>query len=295
MSDCYDRASSSGAYALGALSPEDAAEFEAAVRDSAQLRAEVDGFAEAAAVLALAVPPVAPSPALKASILAAIDAEPQRAEPAPVAGAEPAAAEPAGADVLPDAGPAVTGPAAAEPLVAAAAASEVADSEPRLAGGQHVARRPSRGRPTAKALRALAGAAAAVVLFAGGALAGGLLTAVSQERTADRFAALNAAPDAVRTNTPLPDGGSISFVGSEELGMSAVVLHDAELPEGSTFQAWYVEESGPESAGIVDPDAGPNYRMLEGDYDGEPVAMTIEPEGGSAEPTTEPMVLTEGA
>jgi anti-sigma-K factor RskA len=255
MTDCYDRASGSGAYSLGALSAEEAAEFEGALRESAELRHEVDGFTETAAQLALAVPPVPPSPGLKASILAAIEGTQSEAAPAPE--------------------------------------SERTAREADLADGRHVARarRPSTAR--SRALLALAAAAAAVLLFAGGALAGGLITSVSAERTADRFAALNAAPDVVRTITPLPDGGSIAFVGSAELGMSAVVLHEAELPKGSTFQAWYVEESGPESAGVVQP-ASSGYTMLEGRYEGERVAMTIEPEGGSDEPTTEPMVLTDG-
>ncbi|WP_210507227.1 anti-sigma factor [Naasia sp. SYSU D00057] len=272
MSDCYDRSVTSGAYVLGALSPAEAAEFEAALAESEELRAEVTGLADTAALLGLAATPVAPPADLKQSLLAALDATPQVAPEA----APPAPARRTAADL------------AAHP--AAEAASAAAPAGERSTRRAHLAPRRARRR---RALVAVAAVAAAVVLFAGGALSAGILRAVSDQRTADQFAALNAAADVVRFSTPLPEGGSASVVASEELGMSAVVLNDAaDLPEGKTFQLWYVGEDGPESAGTVEPAGSSVYRMLEGDYDGEPIAMTVEPDGGSAAPTTDPMVLS---
>ena len=242
MTDCYDRATGSGAYALNALSAEEAAEFEAALAESEDLRAEVAGFVDTAGLLALAAPPVEPSAALKGSLLAALDGAPQPAT-----------------------------------------------EEHSATKRAHVAPRRARS-PRRRALLALVAAVAAVLLFAGGALAGSLLGGGG---TADRFAALNAAPDVVRLTTPLPEGGSASVVASAKLGMSAVVLNDAaRLPAGKTFQVWYVEKTRMASAGTVQPAGGTVYRMLGGHYKGEQIAMTIEPEGGSPAPTTQPMLLS---
>ncbi|BDZ44876.1 anti-sigma factor [Naasia aerilata] len=261
-----DHSITSGAYVLGALSPEEAAEFEAALSASPELQEEVAGLRAAALALAHAPSPVQPSAELRRSVLAAIDGMPQQ-------------------------------PPAATPPPASAAVTPIAavlkETAPRYAE-HHVSRR--RGR-RARPLLALVAAAAAVLIFFGGTLVGGILNGVSDERTADQFAALNAAPDVARTVTELPNGGTAALVASRSLGMSAVVLNDAsgELPEGKTFQLWYMEPDGPTSAGLVQPGDSSTYRMLEGDYSGEPVAMTIEPRGGSKTPTAPAMVLANGA
>lgn len=250
MTDCYDHAAGSGAYALNALSPAEAAEFEGALAQSDELRAELAGLVDTAALLGLAVPPSRPSDALTRSIFAAIDSTPQQSAP-----------------TVPAPAPAPAAPQA------------------------HVApRRARRVRP----LVALAAAAAAVVLFFSGTVLGGLVNAVSGERVADRFAALNAAPDVARSVVTLPDGGTAALVASAQLGMSAVVLNGAhELPTGKTFQVWYAEGGGMVSAGLVQPaKQGSEYRMLDRPYKGEQVAMTLEPAGGSPQPTTSPIFLT---
>jgi anti-sigma-K factor RskA len=267
MSDCYDRSVTSGAYALGALTPEEAAEFEAALAESEELRAEVTGLADTAALLALAATPVEPRDRLKQNLLAALDATPQ---------------------LTAEAGPA----AVTSPATEAGPRDRPSTSAASLSRGAHVSTRRSRRRRP-RALLVLAAAAAAILLFVGGALSAGILRTVSDQRTADQFAALNAAPDVVRLATALPDGGTASVVASEDLGMSAVVLNDAhDLPEGKTFQVWYVGADGPTSAGTVEPAGATVYRMLGGEYHGEQIAMTIEPEGGSPAPTTDPMLLS---
>lgn len=67
------------AYAAGALSPEERREVEADARRSPALAAELREFGETAAVLGLAVPPVAPDAALRDKLFAALDATPQGA------------------------------------------------------------------------------------------------------------------------------------------------------------------------------------------------------------------------
>ncbi|MCU1571756.1 MAG: anti-sigma factor [Naasia sp.] len=262
MNHAFDRAASSGAYSLGAMTEREAADFEKALAESEELRAEVAGFTETAALLASTAPPVEPRPEMKADLLALLDSTPQL--------------------------PASTG----EP----AHSADDEDAAPVVAASLDERReRRSAERTRPRALLVLSAAAAAVVLFVGGTLLGGVLTAVSGERTADRFAALNAAPDLVREVTELPDGGTAVVVASAELGMSAVVLNDADqlLPEHKTFQLWYLDQSGDANpAGLMEPEGNRNYAMLEGTYvEGDHIAMTIEPDGGSTQPTTPAMVL----
>lgn len=256
--DPYDAAATSGAYALGALTGDEKAAFERSLETSAGLRDEVAGFRAAAAELGLAAPAVQPPPALKADLMARIASLPQE-----------------------------VGPAASE---AAAGVVSLAGHREARGSRETSTRRPA--RPRIRAFTALAAAAAAVVLFLGGALLGGVLDAVSDSRATDRFAALNAAPDAERSEITLPNGGRASVVASQQLGYTAVVLNDApELPPDQAFQLWYVEDGGPVSAGVM-PRVQDGYLVLAGDYTGdETVAMTIEPAGGSAQPTTDPMIL----
>jgi anti-sigma-K factor RskA len=68
---------SSGAYALDALSGAERAEFERELTISEHLRAEVTELMDTAVELALSVAPVEPPASLRASVLAAIESEPQ--------------------------------------------------------------------------------------------------------------------------------------------------------------------------------------------------------------------------
>lgn len=259
----FDRFAESGAYSLNALSPEERAAYEAALAESEELRAEVAGFTDTAAVLGLAVPPVQPRPELRAELLARIGSTPQLPE------------NKRETKSLTDA----EGPSASVTPISAA----------RHGGGS--ARRP---RARSRLMLSLSAAAAAVVLFGGGALAGGILNAVSDERVADQFANLNAAPDVTRQVTQLPDGGTAALVSSPSLQLSAIVLDGADqLPDDKAFQLWYVDAHGPVSAGVVRPGDGTVYAMLEGEYTpGDQVAMTIEPKDGSKKPTSTPMLLS---
>ena len=277
--DLYDAAAASGAYALDALTGAEKDAFERSLATSEGLRDEVDGFRATAAELGLAAPAVEPPAALRADLLARIASLPQEDS------AERANARVDGAD-RGQAASETAAPAVAPPAVA----SLVGRRTTRDARTRGIRRAGSSGlRP----LTALVAAAAAVVLFLGGILLGGVLDAVSDSRSTDTFAALNAAADAERSEIALPNGGRAEVVASEQLGYSAVVMHDAPaLPADQAFQLWYVNaEEGPVSAGVMPP-LQDGYFVLAGEYSGgETVAMTIEPAGGSSAPTTDPMIL----
>ncbi|THG29808.1 anti-sigma factor [Naasia lichenicola] len=271
--DEFDAANSTGAYALGALSAEDRLLFEDELAGSEELRAEVAGLVDTAAVLAMATPPIDPPPALKSNIMAMLDSTPQLP-------AQPAE------DVLQSIDAARFSSSA--PTAADATISSFADHQPTRRSGRGARR--SRIRP----LTALLASAAAVALFVGGAFAGGLLGTIGSERQSDQFAALNAASDVTREVTPLQSGGTATLVSSDELGASAIVLNDAgDLTDDEVYQLWYLHDQKVTSAGIVDPDGPQTYAVLDGAFDPDyAVAMTVEPAGGSEQPTGIPVLLS---
>ena len=79
MSDIpHDLAISSGAYVLDSLDPTEVAQFERVLAGSADLRNEVTELADTAVELGLALEPIDPGDLLRARILAAVAATPQR-------------------------------------------------------------------------------------------------------------------------------------------------------------------------------------------------------------------------
>ncbi|BDI23759.1 anti-sigma factor [Herbiconiux sp. L3-i23] len=253
----------SGAYALDALSELERLAFEEQLRGSEELRAEVAGFVDTAALLAAATAPVAPPVGLKSALLDRLDSTLQL----PADDASPmlvgAVAEPVRTDSR---GPETTSDATVTDLAS---------------------RR--RRRPRGRLMFAVTSAAAAVALFVGGIALGATTTAPNE---AEQLASISAASDMRRIDVDLPAGGSASLLASADLELSAVVMHDvASLPDDEVYQAWFVREDGPVSAGLVAA-ASDGYRILDGDYDADAVvALTVEPAGGSAQPTTDPIVF----
>jgi anti-sigma-K factor RskA len=55
---------------------------------------------------------------------------------------------------------------------------------------------------------------------------------------------------------------------------------------------WVVTGATATSAGLFDPPAGQNYEVMKGALSTKQhVAVTVEPAGGSAQPTTKPIVV----
>ncbi|MRX44180.1 anti-sigma factor [Agromyces kandeliae] len=275
------------AYALDAVTEEERAIVEARLAESPELRAELAAHLEAAAVLADAAPPVAPPPALKASVFDRLDDVPQVSAagatapggPAPAApGAEPPGAEPPGAE-----------PPGAEPP----AASTADEREPgaSLAGpAERAARRRWFQRPGV-----VIAAAAAAVLVVAGAVVGVNWPGPAGWGAQRSVQAIAEAPDAESVTVPSAEGGEVTIVWSEELGRSAVRASDLpDVGSASTYELWYIDEAGARPAGTFDPDAGAAYVVLEGEFTpGVVVGMTVEPAGGSEAPTTDPIVVVE--
>ncbi|MFE4467377.1 anti-sigma factor domain-containing protein [Leifsonia sp. NPDC056824] len=228
---------------------------------------EARDFEDIAAQLGLAAEPVEPPAAMKAALFARLAETPQlAADEATAAGVE-----------------------TARPIVPASTAPE-----PRPTAQTPAEARAARRwfqRPGA----ILASAAAAVVLFIAGAFVGVSLGGndTYQQQQSSALAALNAAPDTQRSTAPITGGGTATLVWSARLGQSAIVATDLpQLAGGKTYELWYIRDGAATAAGTMD-SAGhvATWRVLTGTMTpGDTIGMTVEPSGGSKQPTTKPIV-----
>jgi len=63
-------------------------------------------------------------------------------------------------------------------------------------------------------------------------------------------------------------------------------------PEGKTYQIWVIKGDTPQPSGLFEPKGDSVAAVVENPVEGaDAVAVTIEPEGGSKKPTTDPMLV----
>ena len=80
---------------------------------------------------------------------------------------------------------------------------------------------------------------------------------------------------------------------SNSLLSSALIMDGMEpLPAGKVYELWYINDSGARPAGTFTvPNDGRTWRVLDGEMvAGDVVGVTVEPAGGSDQPTTQPIV-----
>ena len=225
---------------------------------------EARDFEEVAARLGLAAEPVTPPPALKADLFARLASTPQLPPADAPTGARDASAPSA--------------PSPATPLTTPGPAEAAA-----------------RRRWFSRPLAIVAAAAAAIVLFVGGAFVGSALSGSDSfpQQQASALASINAAPDAQRATATVSGGGTATLVWSGHLGKSALVATDLpRLPDGKTYELWYMRDGKAIPAGTLSPaDSGSTWRVLSGSMSaGDAVGVTVEPKGGSSKPTSAPIV-----
>ncbi len=64
-----------------------------------------------------------------------------------------------------------------------------------------------------------------------------------------------------------------------------------EVPEGSTYQIWVIEGDVPQPSGLFQPGGEAVAAVVENPpREGEVIAVSVEPEGGSPQPTTDPIL-----
>lgn len=89
------------------------------------------------------------------------------------------------------------------------------------------------------------------------------------------------------------DGASARLVRSPELGKAVLVTQDMpSAPEGKVYQLWLQDDAGSMIPAGLMPDAANQELLLDGDAASATGAgITVEPDGGSKVPTSEPIAL----
>ncbi|TFD66771.1 anti-sigma factor domain-containing protein [Cryobacterium ruanii] len=313
-----------GAYALHALDAQDTAAFEAHLIESERARIEAAELNDTAVALGLAVAPVQPSASLKVNLMALLASTPQLPPvPAPraVGTTDAPGAAPAVPPVAITTAPTATGGSTAgtTPVnrstnmpasVAAAADIASVDTAPfgtganRPAMGIHAAEPSGAERSSAteraqvrwfkRPVQFMLAAAAAAALFVGGTFLGQALNADPFEaQQASALAQINAADDSQRAATTTADGQEATLVWSNKLAISAVLVDNLPVLGGDQdYQLWYINAAGAVSAGTFDSSGdGTAWRVLDGTmHAGDQVGVTVEPNGGSDQPTSSPIV-----
>ncbi|GAA4672983.1 anti-sigma factor [Streptomyces chumphonensis] len=112
----------------------------------------------------------------------------------------------------------------------------------------------------------------------------------AQDRS-ERLAEVLASGDARVISNELPGGATATVVVSLEQGRAAFLASDMPPPpEGKVYQLWFDHEGTMRPAGLMDPGARDTAMLMEGPLDGASgMGITVEPPGGSTEPTSEPV------
>jgi len=135
---------------------------------------------------------------------------------------------------------------------------------------------------------------AVLAAAAGVAVAAGLgITQLSAQHQLDQarataIARVVTAPDARIDTAPTSAGGSVTVVTSAALHESVVSASGmASLPSGRVYQVWVMSPSGARSAGLIHGSSLLASAVRPGDR----IGITVEPAGGTAQPTTTPVAV----
>jgi anti-sigma-K factor RskA len=142
-------------------------------------------------------------------------------------------------------------------------------------------------RPRIKRWQTAVLAAAAALVIGLGALGVGMV--LRPAPTPSTAAQVFAAPDVRTVSSDIPGGGTATVVFSREKDAGVLVMNNVAPPQpGTVYQMWLIDDKGPHSAGTMDAKAvAPSTTAVLPDLgDSQTLAFTVEPPGGSAQPTT---------
>jgi hypothetical protein len=112
-------------------------------------------------------------------------------------------------------------------------------------------------------------------------------------QVADQVAAVLTAPDAEITTASSDSGPRGTVVVSREQGQLVFLPSGLpEVAEDRTYQVWLLGPGDPRSAGLLRPDndgTRPVFALVRGNI--EAIGLTVEPLGGSEQPTTQPLLV----
>ncbi|GAA0034457.1 anti-sigma factor [Brevibacterium metallidurans] len=275
--------------ALGGLSDDELAEARALTETDPEFRAEVEAYADTVALMALSDEPQTVSAETRQAILAVPDAVAREDPPAEAAprNSEPTTAAPIGST----SSAAGSGSASAAP---SATESESAASAEPIDLAQRRRRRMRTWLPWAAA-------AAAVILVVTGFSVNAWQMQRKQDavaerlehtqRTLDDATRLLSAPDLKASTTVLATGGTVTVVSSEAEQAIRVSTADVADPQDKSLQMWVIGADGAKSAGLL---VGSLAYVDDSTFGaGSQFGITVEPSGGSEQPTTEPILAVD--
>lgn len=243
----------SGAYAVDALDDLERARFEQHLAVCADCRAEVTSLRESAGLLGV-LTDVAPPPQMRDRLLAGI----KEIRPLP-----------------PETPTSIEGLGTAAPDDTSETSSPAAPAGPRHRGW-----------------RLLAAAAAVLAIVGTGTVAVVELTRDDSTQTVSTAERVLSAEDATTVSAELPRGAHARIVRSISEGKAVLVTSDMPpAPDGKVYELWLQHDNIMVPAGLM-PDDSDQTIVLEGDAaDASAAGITVEPDGGSKEPTSAPIAL----
>ncbi|MEU0135892.1 anti-sigma factor [Streptomyces sp. NPDC006296] len=113
------------------------------------------------------------------------------------------------------------------------------------------------------------------------------------QRYNEQLARVLTASDARTTASDLGDGARGTLVVSQSVNRAVFMASDmAKPPGGKVYQLWFNDHGTMRSAGLMDPSSKDDAVLLDGPVDrASGMGITVEPEGGSDEPTSAPVAL----
>ena len=240
---------------------------------------------ETAALLGASLQPVGPPAAIRASLLETIAREPQteRADQAEHVAEEEAGDRDAGGGSGSD-------------------RDSNGDGDGDSVGSEVLSLDAHRRRRSAWRTGLLRAAAAVVLLGVGigvgrwsvrGAVDEAMDSMATSMASTQHYAHLNQAQDVQRVTDTMPDGHVATLTWSRDMSMTALTLPAAmkESASGRSLQVWLKEGETTTSLGVYDPRDGAGFSFLDVmPKPGQQIVITMEPAGGSAQPTTPPLV-----
>lgn len=238
---------------------------------------------ETAALLGASLQPVGPPAAIRASLLEAIAREPQTER---VDQTDGTAEEEAGD----------------RDAVGGSNSGSDGDSDGDSVDSEVLSLDAHRRRRSAWRTGLLRAAAAVVLLGVGigvgrwsvrGAVDEAMDSMASSMASTQHYAHLNQAQDVQRVTDTMPDGHVATLTWSRDMSMTALTLPAAmkESAGGRSLQVWLKEGETTTSLGVYDPRDGAGFSFLDVmPKPGQQIVITMEPAGGSAQPTTPPLV-----
>lgn len=108
-----------------------------------------------------------------------------------------------------------------------------------------------------------------------------------------QLAQVLSAPDAKTTSGELTGGAHGTVVVSQTENRAVFLASGMERPpSGKVYQLWFNDEGTMRSAGLMNPSESDDAVLLDGPVDrASGMGITVEPAGGSAEPTSSPVAL----